>query len=325
MNALAYNYLFLGVISLISVLVEIEDAKSKKIRNKLIVAGFLAGFLLFLAAYGFGIYNKFDYLIKVIINVAISFLAGFAIWRLGFWSAGDAKLFILFSFLLPLYYYQKTFLDYFPSFVLIINCFIAFLIFLIFKSFYFWFISAVDLLKNKKIRKEFLTGYVNEKKNKLIGSFKNKKVFLKMFFKISVGLLAYLILAKFLFKSGFQPKMFFLFFLIFFAINALIDFYISKYSKEKIKIEDLQIQMNLAAETILKLKENKIFFKDLGVLRSEGIEGRQVNLIKDYLSKNNVKEVYIYKSTLFSLWIIIGALMTILLKGSVVQTLFNLI
>ena len=84
MNALAYNYLFLGVISLISVLVEIEDAKSKKIRNKLIVAGFLAGFLLFLAAYGFGIYNKFDYLIKVIINVAISFLAGFAIWRLGF-------------------------------------------------------------------------------------------------------------------------------------------------------------------------------------------------------------------------------------------------
>ena len=325
MNALAYNYLFLGVISLISVLVEIEDAKSKKIRNKLIVAGFLAGFLLFLAAYGFGIYNKFDYLIKVIINVAISFLAGFAIWRLGFWSAGDAKLFILFSFLLPLYYYQKTFLDYFPSFVLIINCFIAFLIFLIFKSFYFWFKSAVDLIKNKKIRKEILTEYLDEKKNKLIGFFKNKKIFLKMFFKISVGLLIYFILARFLFKSGFQPKIFFIFFFVFFAINALIGFYINKYSKEKIKIEDLRIQMNLAAETILKLKENKNFFKDLGVLRPEGMEGRQANLIKEHLSKNNVKEVYIYKSTLFSLWIIIGTLMTILLKGSVVQVLFNLI
>jgi len=325
MSALVYNYLFLGAILLISVLVEIEDAKSKKIRNKLIVAGFLAGFLLFLAAYGFGIYNKFDYLIKVIINVAISFLAGFAIWRLGFWSAGDAKLFILFSFLLPLYYYQKTFLDYFPSFVLIINCFIAFLIFLIFKSFYFWFKSAVDLIKNKKIRKEILTEYLDEKKNKLIGFFKNKKIFLKMFFKISVGLLIYFILARFLFKSGFQPKIFFIFFFVFFAINALIGFYINKYSKEKIKIEDLRIQMNLAAETILKLKENKIFFKDLGVLRPEGMEGRQANLIKEHLSKNNVKEVYIYKSTLFSLWIIIGTLMTILLKGSVVQVLFNLI
>jgi len=325
MSALVYNYLFLGAILLISVLVEIEDAKSKKIRNKLIVAGFLAGFLLFLAAYGFGIYNKFDYLIKVIINVAISFLAGFAIWRLGFWSAGDAKLFILFSFLLPLYYYQKTFLDYFPSFVLIINCFIAFLIFLIFKSFYFWFKSAVDLIKNKKIRKEILTEYLDEKKNKLIGFFKNKKIFLKMFFKISVGLLIYFILARFLFKSGFQPKIFFIFFFVFFAINALIGFYINKYSKEKIKIEDLRIQMNLAAETILKLKENKNFFKDLGVLRPEGMEGRQANLIKEHLSKNNVKEVYIYKSTLFSLWIIIGTLMTILLKGSVVQVLFNLI
>jgi len=208
---------------------------------------------------------------------------------------------------------------------LIINCFIAFLIFLIFKSFYFWFISAVDLLKNKKIRKEFLTEYVNEKKNKLIGSFKNKKVFLKMFFKISVGLLAYLILAKFLFKSGFQPKMFFLFFLIFFAINALIDFYISKYSKEKIKIEDLQIQMNLAAETILKLKENKIFLKNLGILRPEGLEEEQVDLIKKHLIECNILEIYIYKTSSFSLWLIIGTALTVLLKGSIVSLFISLI
>jgi len=307
MNFTIFNYLSLGIIFGLSAVILFEDIKKKKIKNKWIVLGFGAGFLLFLAGFAYGPIN-FGYLINVSINTGISFLIGFGIWRLNFWPAGDAKLFILFSFLLPLYHYQNTYLNYFPSIALLINSFVIFLIFLILKSTYFLFQSL----------------YLDDKKYKLISFFRNKKIFLKMFFRISIGLLIYFILAKFLFKSSFQPKTFFLFFFIFFAIDALISFFINKYSKEKIKIEDLQIQMNLAEETILKLKENKNIFKNLGVLRAEGLETNQVNLIKKYLTESNIKTIYIYRSVSFSLWIIIGVLMTILLKGSVVQIFFNL-
>jgi hypothetical protein len=53
-------------------------------------------------------------------------------WRWKVWSAGDAKLFALFSFLLPLKFYSNTYLSYFPSFALLLNIFtIALFVFLI--------------------------------------------------------------------------------------------------------------------------------------------------------------------------------------------------
>lgn len=323
MNFTVFNYLSLGIIFGLSAVILFEDIKSKKIRNKWIVLGFIAGFLLFLAGFAYGLIN-FNYLINVSINTGISFLIGFGIWRLNFWPAGDAKLFILFSFLLPLYYYKETYLNYFPSIAFLINVFVIFLFFLILKSSYLLFKSFIDLLKDKKIKKEFLIKYLDEKKYKLISSLRNKKVLRKIFLKIFIGFLIYFILAKFLFKISFQPKTFLFSFSIFFIIGALINFYINKYSKEKIKIEDLGLKMNLATETILKFKKNKDFFKNLGTLRPEGLEDKQVDLIKKHLVERNILEIYIYKTLSFSPWLIIGTALTVILKGNIVSLFINL-
>ena len=83
--------------------------------------------------------------------------------------------------------------------------------------------------------------------------------------------------------------------------------------------------MNLAAETILKLKENKIFLKNLGILRLEGLEEEQVDLIKKHLIECNILEIYIYKTSSFSLWLINGTALTVLLKGSIVSLFISLI
>jgi len=50
------------------------------------------------------------------------------------WSAGDAKLFFVFSLLIPISYYSKSYLPVFPSFALLVNIFIPILLFLIFAS-----------------------------------------------------------------------------------------------------------------------------------------------------------------------------------------------
>jgi Flp pilus assembly protein protease CpaA len=65
------------------------------------------------------------YLGRVSLNVLLAFAAGFLTWWLGFWAAGDAKLFSVLALLLPLSTYSGAFWPPFPAYVLLFNTFLA--------------------------------------------------------------------------------------------------------------------------------------------------------------------------------------------------------
>lgn len=70
------------------------------------------------------------------LNLFLSIVVAYLIWDFGLWTAGDAKLFMVFSYLIPLVFYAKGFIDFFPGMALLINIFIPPFIFVLFLSVY---------------------------------------------------------------------------------------------------------------------------------------------------------------------------------------------
>jgi len=169
------NYLFLVPIFLLGVVTSFEDIKYGKIKNKWLTYGFLWGLGFFALILTWSllvtIFNKFgfevsipivklSYLRDVFINSVIAFGVGFLMWHWSVWSAGDAKLFAVFAFLLPLKFYSHTYLSYFPSFALLLNIFVialalyfAKLVYVLFQ----WILSPREIKKslvlNRKVAK----------------------------------------------------------------------------------------------------------------------------------------------------------------------------
>lgn len=108
-----------------------------KISNRVLLLGIALGFVWHLAAWvlhtqGVEIYSHemlqakpMPYWFHVALNTALAFGLGFLLWTLGLWAAGDGKLFGLLALLLPLSVYRTNYLNWFPSFVLFFNTFIA--------------------------------------------------------------------------------------------------------------------------------------------------------------------------------------------------------
>jgi len=65
------------------------------------------------------------YAAAVLINAVLALALGFLLYELKLWAAGDAKVFALIAFSLPLSVYEENYFSYFPSFVLFFNIFIA--------------------------------------------------------------------------------------------------------------------------------------------------------------------------------------------------------
>ena len=174
------DYLLLPIFFLLGAIISYEDIRYGKIKNKWIAIGAIWGtavylfFLLWLLAgpfitnfYYTHIVNlpadaprpvftlHFSFLVRSLINSFIALLVGFLIWRGKGWAAGDAKLFFVFSLLIPTKYYWKSYFPIFPSFTLLINIFIPLLLFLFFRSCLYFFLhfprlEAAEILKRFK-------------------------------------------------------------------------------------------------------------------------------------------------------------------------------
>lgn len=145
-----FDILFLPFVFFIGLITSYEDVKFGKVKNKWILLGLTWGLSVialsliwyFIASPVTKFFSETApvftispaYLIKVMINAAISLMIAFLMWRFNAWAAGDAKLFFIYSLLLPLKYYQKSYLPYFPSFALMINIFIPIFLYLLFRS-----------------------------------------------------------------------------------------------------------------------------------------------------------------------------------------------
>jgi len=125
------NFLFLFPLMAIGLICSYTDIKYGKIFNKWISLGFLYALLLyvFLFSYNFSAGNEENiyYLLKLSANGFTALLGGYILWRFKLWSAGDAKLFAVYSFLIPLSFYSKSHIIFFPSFNLLINLFVPLL------------------------------------------------------------------------------------------------------------------------------------------------------------------------------------------------------
>jgi hypothetical protein len=322
-SKLSLDFFTLPLIFLIGIIVAYEDFKEGKIKNKWILLGFLCGisiystfFLLKILEFYFHIsfseifLPSFSYFLRTLINAVLSFAIGYLLWYLDIWAAGDAKLFFLFSFLLPLKYYWKTALPFFPSFVLLINTFVPLLIFLFFTNFYL-LVKQIFQMSQMKIKiKEIL---INSK-------IKVKKNFIN-YLKISIGIL--------------------IISLLFQVVNLEIG---EKFNQNSWKWTIVFLIIFLFQKIFGKflMKSVVLFFLFLGLffysVIGEFIWHKKIILQFPVFLKNSVLFAIIFfiiskilsessthakKNLPFAFWLLLGVIITLLLKGSILSFIFN--
>ena len=117
----------LPMILFIGIITSVQDMKDRKIRNKWVILGLIYSFLTFIFML---IYMKnknlplnINYLRIYFVNLFISLIIGFMLWMINLWTAGDAKIFLTYSALIPLSVYKLGKIGFFPSYILLINTF----------------------------------------------------------------------------------------------------------------------------------------------------------------------------------------------------------
>ncbi|MFH1671260.1 MAG: hypothetical protein ABH889_00580 [Candidatus Portnoybacteria bacterium] len=394
-----FNILFLPVLFFIGVITTYEDFRFGKVRNKWILLSLSwgLGILVFFLIWYFiapSITHFFSpdapvftvnpsYILRVLLNAALSLIIAFLMWRGGAWAAGDAKLFFIYALLLPLGYYQNSYLPVFPSFALMINIFIPVFLYLLLRSILFYgkFLYTKffqpQLKKEKSLKEKeearkkrkkavierlkamgvlvivfvnifLIFNFLQEPINKYfsfnISSFQAfvfagiiifRRVFSDLFknpivIKSSIVLLI-LILAYGSFVSFSSTWILFLkmirLMLIFMAaftlLASLIDFYVSRTGTRRIKVSDLKPKMNLEESVLNQIKKDKECQEKIGLIRPDGLSVEQVRLTREWLEKNKTEEITIYKPFPFVLWMLVGVMVTIVLKSSVFHLIIN--
>ncbi|HPN94067.1 MAG TPA: hypothetical protein PLS19_05850 [bacterium] len=116
----------------------VTDVKTGKVRNKDIVIYLALGLILYgtFTAKGLmaGDATTLIVLQRAGLNLAIAFVVSFAVRSAGVWPAGDAKTYVVANLLMPLTCYKHVYFSYFPGFTLLINVFMAGIVYIIYKS-----------------------------------------------------------------------------------------------------------------------------------------------------------------------------------------------
>ncbi len=144
------NIIFLPVILFIGCVTSYEDFTISKIRNKWILMGLLYAFAVYSVSWILYALAASEIISPVIgkvtsdlvwifdkwcINLVISIIVAYLLWHFKMWGAGDAKLFICYSSLIPMAQYSKVYFDYyFASFWLLVAIFIPATIFFFVRS-----------------------------------------------------------------------------------------------------------------------------------------------------------------------------------------------
>ncbi len=121
---------FLPMILFLGIITSYEDRKSGKIRNKWILVALayaaVANAVIYFVVLSSGVVPRIAYFVELAISVIISLFIGFAMWWIGLWTAGDAKLFTAYAALVPLSAYTYGNVPYFSSSNILINTFVPF-------------------------------------------------------------------------------------------------------------------------------------------------------------------------------------------------------
>ncbi len=168
------GFLAIGIILLIGLIITVEDFKSGKIRNKWIMLGLYLGSLYYLLLIIFTILGSLkilnvghfqpQYYLYILAYTAIAFILSFTLWHFKLWAGGDAKLFTLYVFLIPLTYYANAYFKYFPQFNLLINIFVPIFIYLVIKMLLYPLQLGFNYLRNPQLLQEYIGKYTSKYK-----------------------------------------------------------------------------------------------------------------------------------------------------------------
>ena len=131
------NFIIFCFLVVFGAITAYEDLHKKKIRNKwvlfAIVFGIISSIVIEINLRLAGKQTHgLPFIAQFYLNVIFAFLFGYMLWYAGLWSAGDAKLFVAYSFIIPPTIYTVVYPFHFPSIAIIINTFLPFLVYLFF-------------------------------------------------------------------------------------------------------------------------------------------------------------------------------------------------
>ncbi len=125
---------FLPAILFLGIITSYEDIKFGKIRNKWVVSMLVYSIIIYaLLISDYFLKGGIDgnYVIELITNFCFAMVIGFGLWYFKIWTAGDGKLFIAYSALVPLSVYKYGYEKWIPSITLLMNVFIIGLVFML--------------------------------------------------------------------------------------------------------------------------------------------------------------------------------------------------
>ena len=106
-----------------------------------------------------------------------------------------------------------------------------------------------------------------------------------------------------------------------FIFRKAFGWYVNKKDIQEVNIENLKIYMRLTEESLNKLrgKDKESFEKSVGKIYSDGLTKKQVSFLKKIAEEKKITKLKIYKLSPFAILIFIGLVITIILRGSIVQ------
>jgi hypothetical protein len=126
-------YYFLPAIILLGIITSYEDLKFGKIRNRYVISSLFYALIVNMIIMGYFALNKgwinYSYLIGWVTGILFALILGFMLWYNKFWTAGDAKLYMAYSALVPLSAYNFGYIKYANSLVILINTFVPLALF----------------------------------------------------------------------------------------------------------------------------------------------------------------------------------------------------
>lgn len=123
MNILILLTLCLGIIT------SYDDIELGIVKNRNLIIFLVLGIIAYIFIFAFSGSavpgNSYSSIGNIVLNAFMGLLVGYILWKAGAWPPGDAKLFALYTFLVPLQTYQFGYIPYFPAFSLLVNVFFA--------------------------------------------------------------------------------------------------------------------------------------------------------------------------------------------------------
>lgn len=365
------NWLLIPAIVILGIITSYTDIKYGKIKNKWIIIFFLYGILIY------GIYFFYSYFadtpfvfsilvgekeieysifIQVLSNLFLSVVFGVVIWLFNIWSAADAKLFIIFSFLMPLTIYTTDFIRYFPGLIIAINSIFIFIFFFIYRVFRKEFKKFKDALKEtltspKELLNDaqmlflihwlmtFIFTYID--RQELTIFFIVGILFIVIYFVRTLGKLVkrfkYIILIAVLlriivdfqniFSIDFLVQFSILFFVFCFLKTLFLKIAETSFQKrihiEKLKpgmISDTHLVDTGKRIKVQKNSDEKIAGKNIIIPSIEGLTKEEIDNIQKAYKKNKLDfdSIDITTKTCFAPFLFASALITMILGGSII-------